>query len=430
MTAEIAIMNSEAIALATDSAVTITQEKGHKVFTSANKLFALSKYCPVGIMVYGSAKVMGIPWETVIKIYRSGLGKRKFNTLKEYADNFITFLDNNNTLFPETEQEKYLYGSIFGYFGLLRKNIEEKVRLIIKRKRKIEYGQVKQITSDVIKEHYDKLENAEMLPSIPKNHIKNITTKYGHIIDKVRKSVFEKWPMSSASLKQLKKIAASIFSKNVFQADISGVVIAGFGVKDTFPSLKSFGIEGIVNNKLKYKKYLSAEINFKNAATIIPFAQGEMVATFMEGIDPYLQAQMIDGRLSEIFNRYPEIIVENIKEFNASEKSLLKQKLKNVSNRIFQEYKESMNNYEREKHVDPVIRIVAMLPKDELATMAESLVSLTIFKLRVTGEPEQTVAGPIDVAVISKGDGFVWIKRKHYFKPELNPQFFANYNRR
>jgi len=27
----------------------------------------------------------------------------------------------------------------------------------------------------------------------------------------------------------------------------------------------------------------------------------------------------------------------------------------------------------------------------------------------------ETVAGPIDVAIISKGDGLIWIKRKHYF---------------
>jgi hypothetical protein len=41
----------------------------------------------------------------------------------------------------------------------------------------------------------------------------------------------------------------------------------------------------------------------------------------------------------------------------------------------------------------------------------------------------ETVGGPVDVALISKGDGFIWIKRKHYFKAELNPQFFANYYR-
>ncbi len=40
---------------------------------------------------------------------------------------------------------------------------------------------------------------------------------------------------------------------------------------------------------------------------------------------------------------------------------------------------------------------------------------------------QETVSDPIDVAVISKGDGFVWIKRKHYFERELNQHFFANY---
>jgi hypothetical protein len=79
-----------------------------------------------------------------------------------------------------------------------------------------------------------------------------------------------------------------------------------------------------------------------------------------------------------------------------------------------------------EKFIGPVISVVSMLPKDELAAMAESLVNLTSFKRKVTLESE-TVGGPIDVAVISKGDGFVWIKRKHYFLPELNPQFIQNY---
>jgi len=34
------------------------------------------------------------------------------------------------------------------------------------------------------------------------------------------------------------------------------------------------------------------------------------------------------------------------------------------------------------------------------------------------------VVGPVDVAVISKGDGLIWIKRKHYFAPDLNHRYF------
>ena len=107
MTAEIAIMNKTAVALAADSAVTIEQDKGNKIFNTVNKLFALSKYQPVGIMIYGGANFMDVPWESIIKIYRAKLGKEKFSTLKEYADNFLAFLTENTTLFPESEQEKH-----------------------------------------------------------------------------------------------------------------------------------------------------------------------------------------------------------------------------------------------------------------------------------------------------------------------------------
>lgn len=290
---------------------------------------------------------------------------------------------------------------------------------------KITNGQVEQIVSEVTENYSDKLKKAKMLPSIPKNHIRNIINKYGNIIDKIREEVFEKLPLSPNIVNKLRNIAAGLFSKDIFQVNISGVVIAGFGEKDTFPSLKSFDVEGVANNKLKYKERLSKEINFRVTATIIPFAQGEMVATFMEGIDPYLQSQ-IEGYLSKIFDEYPKIIVENIEKFDNSEKQQLKEKLRKISNKLFKDYQKNVTTYRRKNYVDPVTRVVGMLPKDELAAMAGSLVSLTSFKRKVTMVTE-TVGGPIDVAVISKGDGFIWVKRKYYFKAELNPQFFSNY---
>jgi hypothetical protein len=74
------------------------------------------------------------------------------------------------------------------------------------------------------------------------------------------------------------------------------------------------------------------------------------------------------------------------------------------------------------EHSSPLKRVVGNLPVDELGGLAETLVSLESLKERVTRGSE-TVSGPIDVAVISKTDGFIWIKRKHYFDPALNPHF-------
>ena len=39
----------------------------------------------------------------------------------------------------------------------------------------------------------------------------------------------------------------------------------------------------------------------------------------------------------------------------------------------------------------------------------------------------ESVGGPVDVAIFSKGDGFIWIKRKHYFAPALNRCYFDTY---
>ena len=58
--------------------------------------------------------------------------------------------------------------------------------------------------------------------------------------------------------------------------------------------------------------------------------------------------------------------------------------------------------------------------------MAESIIELTSLKQRVSLNVE-SVGGPVDIAVITKGDGFVWIKRKHYFSKELNENYFQKY---
>lgn len=64
------------------------------------------------------------------------------------------------------------------------------------------------------------------------------------------------------------------------------------------------------------------------------------------------------------------------------------------------------------------------MPKPDLAAFAESLVTVTSMMRKASIGPE-TVGGPIDVAVISRHEGFIWVKRKHYFDTELNKGYMA-----
>ena len=417
-------MNREAVALAADSAVTIGRT-GQKIFTSANKLFALSRLHPVGIMVYGSANLMQIPWETIIKIYRSRLARKKFNKLEQYADDFMEFLDNGNSLFPDSVQEDYARRTFYDYFTYLKEQVTKTVDGELKKSCTISVRKLASIVSRIISSQYEIWCNAKNTSTIPPQFNKKIVKYYNKIIDDAKKKVFEKLPLSKRNSDKLTRIAGCLFSRfplTVDTANISGVVIAGFGELDTFPSVAAYMVECVVKNKLKYEKLLNRKISFTASAGIMPFAQREMVATFMEGIDPSFK-DFEDSYITKMFSDYAKVIVDSIANVANTQKQLLQKKLVEAGKKILEDRNKELKTFVRDKFTDPVISVVATLPKDELAAMAESLVNLTSFKRRVTMERE-TVGGPIDVAVISKGDGFVWIKRKHYFKAELNPQFF------
>jgi hypothetical protein len=89
MTAEIAIMNRQAIVLAADSAVTVGRRK---VWKTANKLFSLSPHNDIAIMAYGAGDFVGFPWETIVKSFRLLVGKKRYKTVQECADEFIEYL--------------------------------------------------------------------------------------------------------------------------------------------------------------------------------------------------------------------------------------------------------------------------------------------------------------------------------------------------
>ena len=62
--------------------------------------------------------------------------------------------------------------------------------------------------------------------------------------------------------------------------------------------------------------------------------------------------------------------------------------------------------------------------KEELAVIAEAAIDLCSITKKMQNEVA-SVGGPTDVAILSKSDGFIWKKRKHYFAKELNYHFEA-----
>jgi len=406
MTAEVAILNTHGIALAADSAVTITVSNEKKVYNTANKLFALSKYHPVGIMFYNKATYMEIDWEIIIKEYRKIIKDKSFSTLFEYAANFIDFV--NNYHYIKEENEKRFLTSIYNNIILsIKENFFKKLLN--------DYAIIKDIPSEDIIKILNLIINEKKISIKNKNEqyytldLNFIIKNKEDIFLKIEKE-FEKFNILPEQKENIYQIILSEINNKKYMNNFSGIVIAGYGDNEIFPSIYKCEIYGKIGESFIKLNEEKDSISFTRTAIIAPYAQTEMVHSFMCGIDPYFK--------NNINEKFESIILTLIQKLGDS--------YKNILNEVKDTFLKDIIRHEKEIYIDPIMEIVQSLQKLDLAEMAETLVNLTAFKRHISKDAE-TVGGPTDVVVLTKGDGFVWIKRKHYFDIKLNRFFQQNY---
>ena len=68
MTALVGILNKRAVAIAADSAITVSyaSDERKKIYNTGQKIFRLSEAQPVGVMLYSNVEFMSTPWEVII----------------------------------------------------------------------------------------------------------------------------------------------------------------------------------------------------------------------------------------------------------------------------------------------------------------------------------------------------------------------------
>ena len=82
---------------------------------------------------------------------------------------------------------------------------------------------------------------------------------------------------------------------------------------------------------------------------------------------------------------------------------------------IEKKHTESMDEYMQEEYIDGIVNAVESFNVEDMANMAENLVSITSLQ-RHFSSSDETVGGLIDVAVITRAEGFVWVRHKDFIK--------------
>lgn len=421
MTAVIGILNKHGITMAADSAVTVTGGNQKKIYNTANKIFTLSKHHPVGIMIYSTSTFMSIPWETIIKLYRKELGEKSFDTVEDYKNDFIGFLKSKSFYTNKESQLHNLKQFVFWNLNVLK---DEIARNLSDGKSEEELAlEFKENILEKVKGNVDSLKDStNILEDYKDYELKDFINYCNDGIREVIEIVFEGIELSDDIRKYIVEQYYYHLRTDNFIGLESGLVFGGFGELEIYPSIVSIKVAEVIDDRLRYYNDSSDKISDNNNGSIMPFAQTDVINMFIKGVDPQIDYTYLTV-FEKLLNKYNTTVVELLEV----EKPDLAEKIKSIDiNAITDEFRDELLKVQREKQIIPTVDTVSILSKEDLAEMAESLIYLTYLKRRISSS-EESVGGPIDVAIISKGDGFIWKKRKHYFEEDLNKHFMANY---
>jgi len=394
MTAEVAVMNAQGVAIAADSAVTITlDDNNSKTYYTSQKIFSLSKMHSVGIMIYSNAYFMGIDWEILIAEYNKAVGDRVFDTLEEYAKYFLAFL--SNFIHITDALQKECFGLICkDYFDTIKQHYDKEILENYKNK-KITKAQQNIILAEILKKIRVQLENDTYTTNC--NNWDFISPNESIIAENYEKAFSDfnitkklKDEMWYLLMSDIDKLGVSSF----LLENNTGIVFAGYGSKEIYPSVIEFSLFARLGNNVLHSDFNKSDMSESNA-WINPYAQHDVINTFVRGIDPYLR-EGIEEEMEELMNKVIGIVGKNNKT---------------KIDKLKKEFIEHIDEVIEEAYKGPIMRIVGSLPKSDLAEMAEALVNLTSLRRHMSTDRE-TVGGPTDVALITKMDGFVWIKKK------------------
>lgn len=429
MTAEVAILNKTAVALAADSAVTISQGNAQqKVYDSADKLFELSCKNPLAVMVNGDMNFAGIPVGVLVKDYRQKIGT--FARVIDAAPNFLAYLAEKGRSAPDSVKQEYLIRTIQPWLARIKSRYDDalsrKIFSVIEDSRKAGTDLTEALDDlrrnllseqlAVLKSAIEKLPDAKFLGNKKFSYSKSDKD----VILALAEDVFDE--LNADQKREITSIGRILLKKRDTGPTNTGVVVAGFGTDDLFPTLVPYQIYGVVGDCLKYGDDPVVDIDRDGlSARVMPFAQKEMVERFLYGLDDSIKrdiAAFCSKTIPEIRKKLLDKLVIGV-----DDAAMLEREGKDAEEAFIEGLTKEGFDVIRRRSEAEIEAMVEFMPKPEMARMAEALVNLTSIKRRVTRGAE-TVGGPIDVAIVSKAEGFVWVQRKHYFPPELNTAYF------
>ena len=414
MTSEIAVMNQRAVALAADSAVTLIDGGTVVVRNEQRKLFNLVEGQPIGVMFFGMADMLGHPWDHLIEHYQTKHRKDAAKAhVRDYGAAFTAMLDNLEEFFPpERQNEDYrrllasVFRHIFAYAQFLRESSDDPT-LTADDKRVLEAA-----IERVWREYQFQEDGSARrdLSCFPQSFARSVVARHAAQINELINYGFGQFSLSKQADEHLRDIAGFCVTKDLFLEDVSGLVFAGFGAEDRYPSVVTYYVSAMIDGIVKRSEVSVDVIDNEIRSKVRVFADSEVTHAFLRGIDFNLERRLYAGFRMLLHGVVDELIAAFPNAPAGVREELRKRFQGDFVPRYFESFRGMIGEYQQHAFINPVLRVLEIAGRGELAETARNLVELNIFKKRIMAQKE-TVGGAIDVAIISRDGGFQWVSK-------------------
>ena len=191
------------------------------------------------------------------------------------------------------------------------------------------------------------------------------------------------------------------------------LVFAGYGKEQKYPQLIYVPINGVSEGGLNYKSEEMKIINItdEHPSDIQYFGQTDITATLTEDlIENDDNQNLCEGILNIFIDKREELKMLGLVDdselsipdcYGAIESAF------NIRHRqMRQKWYEAVKNYSLQ----------------EMASLAETLIKATELHRSITNQLE-SVGGLVDLAIITREDGFQWLNRKSWYEPSKGGQY-------
>ena len=394
MTTEVVVMNTSAVAMAADSAVSISYGAGTKTYTRARKLLPLHKTEPVAVMVWDAPGYFAIPWEVITAEFRNEK-RAVLPKLDDYVEAFFEFVDTEVSKWVPKNHESTLLAEVLNpEIQLLQDAWRARLDAA---DRPTKDPEVKAAAAEVGRAFAANMRgrfpSAEQWRNPEGSELEDLDDKLRRLFDRGATGLWRSLdPVAKTELIELgRERMTYVFGD---EPGSSGLVFAGYGSGQLFAQASVWRVSGRLASETRRVERRRIGISAQHPSLILPVGQEGVIHSFLNGLHPE-----VDLLVGTVVNYLAG-------EFGAAD----------MAQAVKEEFDKQVA-----KRGDEVARAVEFLPPGDLAMVAGELVRMTALRNRATLTAD-TVGGPIDVVLLSRSHGLRWIEPADGFGPERDQE--------